>query len=1098
MDSILRRRWFPALWKILATPFTRAAQPDSAPIIRAIWFAFGWAALWGAVLFVQRLSTTTVISMQIAVREAAPGNPGMLPCFYYDTGHGFSEEEKVCFNYVSTRPDQFHEYKVALPTVRTARQLRFDPLQEPGVVALRDFRVGRYRTTSIDLRHEFGRTLVPVHGSSLSFEGETLVARLSTIDPYFILSNRLDRLAGFNAGMILRAAVLAFLISIGLVAVIVLDRWTGISGHAQGWLDPVRCHLPSQTAVLLAWAGLCGVILLVESLSAPTVSLEIAVKEAAPRPHDLMLDLFYDTGHGFNDDQQSWRIYDRTPVNQFQSYRITLPIRSGVRRVRFDPLAQPGVVAFRSVRISKYRTVELDLARELGQTLYPLKDSQLSLEGNVLVARMETDDPEIMLSDVFKDQTALDARAILNTVAIAFLICLAGVLLIAYARWSGIAAYGEVRLDALRHCAPALIASTRAVSLGALAVFLVAMLAAKLFAIATSAFRYGRTISLADLAVAPAQGVAIGLLALLAIWILTGADGVCARRRWTAPFRLLLIGFQLVIASVLVLLALFEVLCCYVFWEWGSFVDWTLIRVAYESPTPDSIRYYLTRLPALVAALAIVALAVFGVFAFRAFRKRGIPKRLVVAIASGAAVFSLAALSPLREPLAYDPSVSSPIFVALQRGTDLGEALDPGVTSPNLMHFHLPAPRPVPAAYQHYRGAAAGQDVIFVVFESVRRDDTSLYGYPRDTTPNLRRLADHAMVFSNAYISQPRSCKTMESFTLGTYPDPRYDSLTWDADRIIGRQSLWGTLAHNGYKAYLGVNADTEADGFGPFMRAALGPTLDRSMSLQGLVARYGQVARPAHTMGNDTVLVDDFLQWYRSRKGPSAAVIWFAEAHHPYWAVTKKFPEHNLVDQYDNCIYSADAAVGHLIDEIAKTGKHPLVLIFGDHGESFGEHAGDQFHGRYLYNQSVRIPMMLYDSALFPHREDFDGRFSIKDVPATMLYLLGDNDRIGQSEVIFAARPDDTVYMSNVYGDFKLGMVYGPGPEKFMYVPDRKQSFLFDGSADPYEMNNLVASTPSAEIQRREQQLLQWYFYQTAYLDKMFPSHPWDHRTTQ
>ncbi len=166
-------------------------------------------------------------------------------------------------------------------------------------------------------------------------------------------------------------------------------------------------------------------------------------------------------------------------------------------------------------------------------------------------------------------------------------------------------------------------------------------------------------------------------------------------------------------------------------------------------------------------------------------------------------------------------------------------------------------------------------------------------------------------------------------------------------------------------------------------------------------------------------------------------------------------------------------------------------MLIFGDHGESFGEHAGDQFHGRYLYDQSVRIPMMLYSSTLFPERQDFSGRFSTKDVPATIFYLLGRDEPIGQSEVAFSKQPDDAVYLSNIYGGVKLGVVTGSGPEKFMYFPNAKQDYLFDLAADPGEEINRVASRSPEEIQRREQELIQWYFYQTSYLDQRFPPHP-------
>jgi len=376
------------------------------------------------------------------------------------------------------------------------------------------------------------------------------------------------------------------------------------------------------------------------------------------------------------------------------------------------------------------------------------------------------------------------------------------------------------------------------------------------------------------------------------------------------------------------------------------------------------------------------------------------------------------------------------------------------------------------------------------VLESVRRADVSLYGYPRETTPNLSRLSHHSMVFSNVYVAQPRSAKTMESFTLGTYPDPRIEAVNYNPDRILGRPTFWGILASRGYKGYLGVNANPESDHFAPLMKAALGPALERIVGNADLIAHYGEAARPPGTMGSDTVLVDDFLQWYGARKDPVAAVIWFAGAHHPYWATIKRFPEHNVIDQYDNCIYSSDAAIGHLIAGIEKTGRHPLVLIFGDHGEAFGEHAGDQLHGNYLYNQSVRIPMILYGPTLFPQRQDFGGRFSMKDVPATMLYFLGNDEAIGQSEVAFSKQPDDPVYMSNVYGDFKLGMVAGLGPEKFMYLPNKNLDYLFDLSTDPGERNNIVASRPPEEIRQREQQLIRWYFYQIRYLEQAFPRH--------
>jgi glucan phosphoethanolaminetransferase (alkaline phosphatase superfamily) len=947
-----------------------------------------WLALASAIVLFQRSAPTTV-AFEIAVRDAAPGD-GALSCFYYDTGSGFSEQEKTCFQYLRRPLDQFQRYQITIRTDRTIRALRFDPLAEPGSVALRNVTIEKFRIIHLDLAHQFGHSLYSLNQAFLHLEGDTLIARLETSDPNFMLADNVARLTAPNARVVLRAAGIAFLACLALFAVMVLGRWTANLIYKLGWLELLRPHRDFMMATASGWTVLFGVILIVQRFSSPVVSLQIAVREITPRTNDPMGCFFYDTGNGFNPDETTCFDYDQSPVTQFQTYRISLPTPKTIKRLRFDPLAQPGVVAFRALSFEKYGTVKIAFPQTFERTLYALRESTLTLDGDTLVAHMETDDPQLMLSDWFGLQIAFGLGAMERAGWLAFLICFGIVAWIVFMRATGLWSRAAARLASLRRRAPKLIASSRAMTWAALASFLLAVAGAKVFVILTSAIRLERAITLANLAAASAEGLAISVLGLMAVLIILAAESRCAGRRWTTPFRLLFVTFEPLVALALTLLALFEILCCYVFWEWGSYVDGSLLRVAYESPTPDSVHYYLTRTPAAFTAIAMILVVFFGAYAFRMFRRRVIHKPMVLAWVSLAAVVSLTAVNPIRHPNAYDPSVSSPIILALQYGPDLGEALDPTVAAPDLRNFQMPPQRPVPSEYLHLHGAAAGQDVIFVVLESVRRADVSLYGYPRDTTPNLKRLSNHAIVFSNAYISQPRSCKTLESFTLGTYPDPRYNSLTWEADRLVGRPSFWGTLVHNGYRGYFGVNADTESDGFGPTMRAALGPALDRSMGLTQLFDQYGEIARPAKTMGNDTVLTEDFLQWYRAQPGKSAAMLWFVGAHHPYWATTKKFPEHGLVDQYDNCIYSADLAVDHLIAGIEKTGKHPLVLIFGDHGESFGEHAGDQFHGRYLYNYSVRIPMMLYSPSLFHGRQDFDGRFSTKDIPATLLYLLG------------------------------------------------------------------------------------------------------------
>ncbi len=188
-------------------------------------FIFAWVGLCGVILLVQRLHTPTQVSFEMAVEEAPPGiRNSMDPCLYWDTGQGFSSAQQICFDYQPRPLHQFQTYQIILPTLRPIRQIRLDPLQQSGVIALRNLIIGRYRFINVDLAQELGHTIYPLNGVVLSLEGQTLVAHLSTDDPYLLLSDRLDRLTGLEADAAFRAAGVAFVLCAALTMAIVLLR----------------------------------------------------------------------------------------------------------------------------------------------------------------------------------------------------------------------------------------------------------------------------------------------------------------------------------------------------------------------------------------------------------------------------------------------------------------------------------------------------------------------------------------------------------------------------------------------------------------------------------------------------------------------------------------------------------------------------------------------------------------------------------------------------------------------------------------------------------------------------------------------------------
>ncbi len=90
--------------------------------------------------------------------------------------------------------------------------------------------------------------------------------------------------------------------------------------------------------------------------------------------------------------------------------------------------------------------------------------------------------------------------------------------------WSRIPKYREV----LGSYARPWLELARPAALAGLTAFGVTTIIAKVFAIFTSVFRYGRSISLANLLAAPAESVAVVLFAAIAVAVAITADRFCA------------------------------------------------------------------------------------------------------------------------------------------------------------------------------------------------------------------------------------------------------------------------------------------------------------------------------------------------------------------------------------------------------------------------------------------------------------------------------------------------------------------------------------------------------------------------------------------
>jgi arylsulfatase A-like enzyme len=130
----------------------------------------------------------------------------------------------------------------------------------------------------------------------------------------------------------------------------------------------------------------------------------------------------------------------------------------------------------------------------------------------------------------------------------------------------------------------------------------------------------------------------------------------------------------------------------------------------------------------------------------------------------------------------------------------------------------------------------------------------------------------------------------------------------------------------------------------------------------------------------------------YLDKERPKARL--FAWIHlvdpHDSYVAHKEFPplSERPRDVYDSEVAYTDSVIGQMLDAMERLGmrQNTAIVLTSDHGEAFGEH-GTKRHGFTLYEEEVRVPLMLYLPGVEPRT--IDEPRSALDVAPTVAELL-------------------------------------------------------------------------------------------------------------
>ncbi len=404
--------------------------------------------------------------------------------------------------------------------------------------------------------------------------------------------------------------------------------------------------------------------------------------------------------------------------------------------------------------------------------------------------------------------------------------------------------------------------------------------------------------------------------------------------------------------------------------------------------------------------------------------------------------------------------------------------------------------------------------VLLITIDTLRRDHVSIYGEGRAHTPAIDGLAAEGITFLDAVTPQPETGPAHASMLTGLHPIVH--GMLSNGHRLTrGYRTLPEILREEGYATAAFVSSfavDSRTgldqgfqiyeDDFFPAVRG-FSELSASSLALRLLMAFGHPEDFPwlLERKGAETARLA--ARWIRANAGgPWFAWVHFMEPHAPYEGPDAKVDHRALLSQPDHVytpeeiaelrrlyageVEEADRQVGVLLDTLDELGlaDKALVIVTADHGEQLGEHdIWFQHHG--LYDESVRIPMVVRAPGLRPKTRQVEAQVRLNDVVATVLDWIKVDVPEGIDSVDlldYARGVRHRSLATTLYGrreaSFSRGTLLGlrTGDVKYILDPDRGVEELYDLRSDPAESDNLAGDERFADpLERARGWVARW-----------------------
>jgi phosphoglycerol transferase MdoB-like AlkP superfamily enzyme len=367
------------------------------------------------------------------------------------------------------------------------------------------------------------------------------------------------------------------------------------------------------------------------------------------------------------------------------------------------------------------------------------------------------------------------------------------------------------------------------------------------------------------------------------------------------------------------------------------------------------------------------------------------------------------------------------------------------------------------------------RNVVLIHLESTRAQSVTPYNEDLETMPFLNELAKSSLLAERAYTVVPHTSKASVSVNCGIEPHLVQPTTEANPDGIPV-PCLASLLKEQGY-------------GTGFFQSST-----ESFENFEGLVKNFGyEDYYPLESMGTegfeqtnyfgyeDDIMLEPSEEWLKEQgKEPFLAEYLTGTGHDDYQCLSTRyesedFSESDGLNRYLNCLRYQDIFLKNLIDQYKDLGLYDntIFVIYGDHGEGFGEHRRFQ-HDDNMWEEGIKVPLLIHAPGWFENGEQAEELSNHTDIMPTVLEMLGyevAGEYPGYS--LLHEIPEDRTLMFSCFHD-KACAASLKGSEKYIYHYGNQPDEFFDLSEDPLEKENL-ADERDEEVEARREALLEW-----------------------